>query len=55
MGLYKKVRGEAKEDDLIKQEQRERYKSVLRELRERPQITLLEAHPRYNVTRLQVV
>ena len=53
MGLYKKVRGEAKEDDLIKQEQRERYKSVLRELRERPQITLLEAHPRvhrYKVT-----
>ena len=53
MGLYKKVRGEAKEDDSIEQEQRERYKSVLRELRERPQITLLEAHPRvhrYKVT-----
>ena len=60
MGLHKKVRGEepeTKEDEIIvdsiEQQQRGRYKSVLRELRERPQITLLEAHPtvhRYEVT-----
>ena len=39
--------------DSIEQEQRGRYKSVLRELRERPQITLPESHPRvhcYEVT-----
>ena len=60
MGLYKKIRWEepeTKEDDTIvdsiEQEQRGKYKSVLRDLRERPQITLLEAHPRlhrYEVT-----
>ena len=58
--MHKKVRGEepeTKEDetivDSIEQQQRGRYRSVLRELRERPQITLLEAHPRvhrYEVT-----
>ena len=39
--------------DSIEQEQRGRYKCVLRELRERPQITLPESHPRvhrYEVT-----
>ena len=60
MGLYKKIRWEepeTKEDDTIvdsiEQEQRGKYKSVLRDLRERPQITLLEVHPRlhrYEVT-----
>ena len=60
MGLHEKVRGEepeTKEGETIvhsiEQQQRGRYESVLSELRERPQITLPEAHPRvhrYEVT-----
>ena len=62
MGLHKKVRGEepeTKEDetivDSIEQQQRGRYRSILRELRERSQITFLKPIQGYIVTRLQVI